>query len=93
MMNQAVLKQAGRATVVYMVSGAMVSFELAILISLIWFQKQGWVVAREAPTTLQIMEEMPGTLSLIVLLAVPMVIIHSLFFLRVFKRKNPETKP
>jgi hypothetical protein len=92
-MNQVMLKQAGRATFVYVVSGALVSFELAVLISLFWFHRQGWVLTHDAPTTLQIMEEMPGALSLIVLLAVPLVIVHSLVILRFFKRGNQETTP
>jgi len=87
------LQTAKRATLVYVLSGLLVSIELAVLISLIWFYKQGWTISQEAPSTLELMEQMPAELGLLVLLAVPLVIGHSLLLLRVFKRRQQETTP
>lgn len=86
-MKSVPLKRIGRVTLVYAISGLMVSVELGVLISVVWFYKQGWVIQTPAPTTEDLLKSMSLELTLIVALSVPLVLLHTLGMMRLFKLK------
>lgn len=81
------LNHIGRVTFVYAISGLMVSLELSVLISVLWFYKQGWVVRSPSPSVEDLLSQMSLELTLIVVLAVPFVFLHTMVMMRLFKLK------
>ncbi len=86
-MKSGPLNHIGRVTLVYAISGLMVSVELGVLIAVVWFYKRGWALQSSSPTTQDLLSQMSLEITLIVALSVPLVLLHMVALMRFFKLK------